>query len=221
MITITLDPGDLIAGLDAFAMRQLPYATALGLNDVAFTFQRVQQQGLERRFTLRRSTWIKQGVYFPREQRADYRTGRLSATVSIEPKRDFLTKFEQGGVKKARRALGRLAVPVDARRTKKDIVSKSERLDAFGLTISARGPKAVIGKGRKRVFSIRLHGGDGYVFRRVGRGKRSTLRLLHHLRVSTPLPKLLEFQTTAAEVARQRFAPAMADAFTKAMRTAR
>lgn len=220
-VTIQLDPADLVKANDDFTRRQLPYATALGLNAVAFDFQFEQQRHMERAFTLRRAQFVRQGIYFPREQRADYRVGRMHATVSIEPKRDFLTKFERGGWKRPRRAVGHVAVPVDARRAKSQVVSKGERIGSLDLRIHARGPKATIGRGRGRTFSIRMNTGEGYIFRRTGKGKRSTLRLLYHLRARTPIPPSLEFMATAYEVARSNFPYHMAEAFKRAARTAR
>lgn len=220
MITITLDPSDFTGELDDFARRQLPFATALALNSVGFDFQNAQQLGMDRRFTLRRKAFIEQGIYFPRDQRADYRKGQMHATVSIEPKRDFLTKFQQGGWKRPRSS-SRLAVPAEARRTKAGIVAKSERIGELQIRLHGRGPKATVGRGLKRTFSIRLPDGRGYIFRRTGKGKRSDLRLLYIFRPRVPIPASLEFYETAEATARARFPDAFATAFARAMRTAK
>lgn len=220
MIVIQLDPSEFLGELSSVARRQLPYATARALNTVAFDFQDAEQAGLVERFRLRRPAFVKQGVYFPVAQRADYRRGDLSATVSIEPKRDFLSKFEQGGWK-APRSAKRLAVPIDARRTKSDIVTAGDRLGALGFRLHGRGPKGTVGRGLKRTFSIRYPDGRGYIFRRIGSGKRSTLRLLYLFRPRVVIPPSLEFHATAEAVARARFVPAFASAFSDAMRTAR
>lgn len=220
MIIIALDPADLLGELDSIARRQLPYATARALNAVAFDFQDAQRGGLAERFRLRRPAFVQQGIYFPKQQRADYRRGDLSATVSIEPKRDFLSKFEQGGWK-APRSARRLAVPIGARRTKSDIVQAGDRLGALGFRLHGRGPKGTVGRGLKRTFSIRFPDGRGYIFRRVGRGKGSTVHLLYLFRPRVAIPPSLEFHATAVEVARARFVPAFAAAFGDALRTAR
>jgi len=219
-VSIVLDPEELVTHLDDYARRQLPFARALAVNAVAFAFQEAQQQGLEGRFRLRRATFVKRGIYFPREQRADYRKGEIVATVSIEPKRDFLAKYEQGGWKTPRSG-SRLAIPIDARRTKADIVSASDRIGALGLRVHGRGPLATVGRGLKRTFSIRYPDGRGFIFRRVGRGKRSQVKLLYVFRPRVVLPPSLQFHETALETARTRFIPAFVEAFERAMRTAR
>ena len=220
MIVIQLDPSEFLGELDSIARRQLPYATARALNAVAFDFQSAEQEGISQRFRLRRPAFVKQGIYFPTQQRADYRRGDLSATVSIEPKRDFLSKFEQGGWK-APRSATRLAVPIDARRTKSDIVTAGDRLGALGFRLHGRGPKGTVGRGLKRTFSIRYPDGRGYIFRRIGSGKRASMRLLYLFRPRVVIPPSLEFHATAESVARARFVPAFAAAFQDALRTAR
>lgn len=220
IVQVVLDPEDLVAELDDFGRRQLPYATALALNKVGFSFQEAQQAGLEDRMRLRRATFVKQGIYFPREQRADYRRGELAATVSIEPKRDFLAKFEQGGWK-APRAARRLAIPIEARRTKSDVVSAGDRLGALGFRLHGRSARATVGRGLKRTFSIRFPDGRGYIFRRTGRGRRSDLKLLYLFRPRVAIPASLGFHDTAEATARARFVDAFVESFDQAMRTAR
>lgn len=220
IVVVRLDPMDYVTELTDIGMRQLPYATALALNSVGFDFQAAQREGLNQRFTLRRKRFVEQGIYFPRDQRADYRRGQMSATVSVEPRRDFLTKFERGGWKQPRSS-SRLSVPAEARRVKSGIVSKSERIGSLQLRLYARGPNATVGRGLKRTWSIRYPDGRGYIFRRTGRGKRSTLRLLYIFRPRVPIPASLEFHETAEATARARFHSAFADGFERALRTAR
>lgn len=222
MIVVALDPSDLVAELDDFGKRQLPYATALALNSVGYAFQSEEQEHqLPRRFTLRRERFIKQGIYFPREQRADYRRGgELAAMVSLEPRRDFLAKYEQGGWK-APRSAHRLAIPIDARTTKAGVVSAGDRIGALGFRLHGRGPKGTVGRGLKRTFSIRLPDGRGYIFRRVGRGRRSQLRLLYLFRPRVAIPASFGFYSTAETIARARFVQSFTEGFERAMRTAR
>lgn len=138
---------------------------------------------------------------------------RLSATVQIEPlggqrTADILAKFEEGGTKRPRE--GRhLAVPIEARRTKRGIISRAQRPRAFQFREIG---KSIVGL--KRTFLIPRVG----IFQR--RGKRK-VRLLYASERTVPIPAALGFVENATRVVRVMFRRRFRKAFQQAVRMAR
>lgn len=156
--------------------RQIPFAMAKALNDVANDAQKDIQNSLPQRFTLRRPDFIKRTI---KRDRADFATkSKLEATVRVDPARDVLAKFEAGGTKTpiAGRAI---AIPTEnVRRTKTQLISEANRpamLIATGKGISHRG-LLLLKKGRGRAARFLT----AYVFKR-----------------SVRIPKTLGFVETA------------------------
>lgn len=221
---------------------QLPYAKSVALNEVATRFQAAQRRGIHERFRTRRKQWVDQSVkitHFARKQE-----GRAYAEIGIVSpgggeRSDILGKFEKGGLKRPK-AGSRLAVPDEARRTKSDIVQKSQRPRAFNFKLHGVGPKAEVLIGDKRTFMIRRPDGTGAVYQRTGarrriardnmgrnlggRRRRARSSVLKRLFVFTRTARLdpdLRFHETARRVVAAEWPPAFREAFRKAIATAR
>lgn len=180
--------------------RQLPFAQSTTLNGLANATQAKVQDGLPSRFNLRRAEFIRRTVY--RKPGEDFATkSRLEAGVRINPERDFLAKFEEGGEKTSRNG-GRVAVPVDVRRNKNDIVSKANR------------PRVLLTK--PKVALLR-----DVIVQRVGRGRKAATRLLYVLKKSVRIPQRLGMAETARSVADTQTDAIAGAAIDKALRTAR
>jgi len=106
--------------------KQARFATSKALNDTANDAQRAIQDSLAQKFTLRRPDFIKRTI--KRERPNDFATkDNLVATVRVDPKRDILAKFEDGGEKVPTKGKA-LAIPtLSVRRTKADVIQKSQR----------------------------------------------------------------------------------------------
>jgi hypothetical protein len=188
------------------AARQLPFATALAINRTLEEIQGAARAGIRERFTLRRPTFVERLVKINNADRA--RKDRLAGRVGIQGARaDLLTKFEAGGTK---RPAGRsIAVPIDAKRTKADIVRAGQR------------PRRVLEDPRSRAFMVRGPDGRGVIKQRVGRGRGAQVRVLFGLTPRAELPASLRFHETAERTARARFSTNLQGFLGYALRTAR
>lgn len=160
------------------------FGASIGLNRTANEIQDEIRAGLDRRFTLRRSDFVKKTIY--RKPGEDFASKKnLMARVRIHDERDFLAKFEKGGRKKPISGKA-LAIPQGGvRRNKRDIVTPSQ------------GVRRLIESGKAFVK------GDA-VFQRTGRGKNRRPILAYLFRPSVPIPASLEFEVVARRVAERR-----------------
>lgn len=229
MISIKLDGADaLISKLGDLERRQLPYAMKLGLNRTGEEIQAAQSAHLGEAFTIRRP-WVQR--YGIKIGKADFATkDKASVTVSVNPDMDFLVKFQDGDAKRPRSSRG-LAIPIEARRTKSDVVQSSDRPRAFQFTSasSSIASRTTIYKGNKRTFMLQKPDGSGVIFQRTGRavkGQKRTgpdpnLKVLYILRPSAPTPNTLEFYQIGTQVARDRFAINLQGMLAYAIKTAK
>ena len=192
----------------------MPFATTLAINNTAKSIQTEPRDGLRSRFTIRRA-WVLQGVKVSK-----FSTKRdLEAVVEIDPRRDFLFKFEEGGTTRPRGT--RFAVPDEVRRGKTGVVSRVMRPRKLEFKFSGSGPKAEVFKGLKRTFMIRRPDGTGAIFQRVGRRRSTRLRMLFSFTPKAEIEPSLEFEITAQTVFQETFAKNFEASFDRAVRTAR
>jgi hypothetical protein len=214
MISIKVSADSVISKLTDLQNRQVPYAMKLALNRTGEEIQSAIEDHIGEAFTIRRPWVQKYGVKIGK---GDFATkGKLSVTISLNPDMDFLVKFEDGTTKRPREARS-LAIPIDARRNKADIVQSSQRPRAFQFH-SARtsiASRTTIYQGSNRTFLVQRPDGTGAIFQRLARaqkGKRAlpgqdpNLKLLYILRPSAPTPPSLQFIRTGMRVGQQRFA---------------
>ena len=204
---------------------QVPFATSLAINQTARGIQTEQRAGMRKRFTIRRA-YVLQGVKFSK-----FSTKRdLEAIVEIDPTREFLFKFEEGGTVRPRGT--RFAVPDEVRRGKKTgVVSRVMRPRGLRFEFHGSGPRAEVHRGLKRTFMIRRPDGTGAILQRLGRrgGKRKPrgqrrvgkLRMLFSFTPQAEVEPSLRFELTARTVFEQSFASNFEASFDRAVRTAR
>lgn len=234
---ITVDTRDLIKGLNDFEQRQVPYALSNTLNDVAKLTQYRVRQRMGSIFTVRRKQWVDNNVKITNFAKK----GDLRAAVQIQSpgggnRSDILAKFEDQTTK-APKSGRSIAVPVEAKRNKADIIAKGARPKAFNFR-RVGGSKALshnvtqrikggIGRGAlevyegdKRTVMIRNAQGKGVILQRVGRGKnRDGMRVLYYLTPRVTISPDLRFVLNAREAVAHvkdffaaRFAEAMSTA---------
>jgi hypothetical protein len=201
MIQITVDPSEALTHMERLE-KQMPFAISRALNRVANHAQAAVRDGIKRgAFTLRREQFVLNTVKINREDRAT--KTKLNATVRIDPQRNILAKFEEGGIKTGRSG-GRVAIPTDkVRRNKSDIVQKSQR------------PRALLDSkaaGRGKVFKT-----EKGIFKRVG---VSTV-MLFILRSVVRVRPTLNFKRNAADAVQRTWEAEMKSAFAEAEQTAR
>lgn len=223
-LTATVTGLDQVTAYLAEARGQLPFAQSLALNRLANTIQREIQQTLPGHFTLRQAQFMERTIYrrpgiWPAGDNA-HKTS-LTAAVRINPARDFLAKFEEGGTKQ-RQGGGALLLPTLRLSSPMLIIRRTDPLHQSKL------PGALMRSGRVRtkgvkgttgVF-IRDRGGRKYIVQRTGPGPQDT-RLLYTFRPSVPIAPRLGFIATAAATFERAWAEEYHTALDKALATAR
>lgn len=215
MITIKVDTSALSRQLGALE-RQIPFATAACLNDLAFQAMRAENAAMSTVFAHPRPFT----QHAAQVERKATKTSPI-AIVSLRPAQErYLAPYEFGGL----HALPGQALlePVNA------------RVDAYGQL-----PKGTVQKlaAMPNVFVATIHGITGF-WQRSGRGTRrdgsygtkgairdvggfrTTLKLLLRFGVNKPVTKHLDFEKRAMDLVHDRGAKAAADAIAKAFRTA-
>jgi hypothetical protein len=217
MINVRMDVRQFTKDLDALATRQIPYTAMKAINYTALDVQLAEQEHVARSFTLRRPEFVMNTVKI---QRGNFATkDNLRAIVEIDRDRNFLTKFEDGK-DKIPSAAKSIAIPIEAKRSKMDIVTMANRPKGLMLqTISARS--SVVAKGLKRTFLIQSPDGTGGIYQRVGRGVGSTVKLLYSFKPRVPIPKRLGLVDTAKRTFASNWMANWQKAFAEAMLTAR
>jgi hypothetical protein len=196
--------------------RQIPYAAAISLTRTAQELQDEIRKGMPSAFTLRRQ-WVVQGIRI-KSARKDF----LQAEVySRDP---FMTLQETGGTKTSihKRVWDYgeyLAIPLDARRTKSDIVQKADwpenLIKPFVLT-------ARDGRQYLAVHAINSKRGATSVSKSRGKQKRPTgTRLMYTLVKRYQLKSRLGMGKLARELAVPAFHRHMRLALLDALATAR
>jgi hypothetical protein len=208
-----IDTGATIKALETMR-RQLPFATATGLNLLADQFQKVQQESVKRNFTLRQERFILNTV--KRFRGVDFATkANLRATVRIDPTRDFLARHEVGGEKVAIQGKPYVAIPLpDLRRTKRGLVPRKMYPSAF-KPFTDKGKVAV---GAQNTLILPTKGGNRLL---VQTRKRGPNKALYLFTPSVHIDPALHFQDNALATARSGWPSAFAQGWTRAMATAR
>lgn len=189
-------------GLDDFSLRQVPFAITLALTMTAQDAQSGVQDSLPRRFTLRNGR-VRSGIRITPANKGTLR----SVVGSID---DFMEGQEKGGTKTARDH-SRVAVPVEARRNKRDLIPKGQKPAAL------RGRPRVLAWKGSNILSRRSGFG---ILERVGK-ERYPLRVLYWLKRGVKLRPLLGFKGTTLDIVARRFPINFARALERARQTAK
>ena len=197
---------------------QIPFVQMQTVNALAKDFQKKQRAHQRRIFDVRRGPFFDRAVKikpFARKQRP-------AARVLIDPPggqalADIITKFQTDTRKTARE--GTLAIPISERRTKAGVVAKKDH--PRRLNFKPHGGSGRVMRGRRRTFLVRTRSGEGFIFRRVGRGPGSTLEVLWRLQREVPIEPELDFFVNAREVMDRLAVRRALESWDRAIRTAR
>lgn len=164
--------------LKALASGDLRFGVAKGLTSLANGIRDKVKQELPQRFTLRTSWWSR-GPYAIKTQMANKQT----LTASVFTDAPWMEMQEEGGTKIPTKSK-RLAIPMEAvKRTKRDLVSKNQK------------PRALA-----KAFIIHTKSGHDFMAVRIGRGKRSVMKLMWLLEKKATIKKRFGFHETAQKV---------------------
>lgn len=169
--------------------RQAPFAQAKTLTALAKRTHEVKRAALDDLFTLRKPTFVKSTI-----RRTVALKTRLEASVYVDPEKDFLAKFEEGGPKKPKGE--NLTVPLpDVTRTAKS-----------GIIVKNMRPKALLENPRAK--KIRTPNGVFIVLeknanKKQGLGRRT--EFLYELRPEVMLRPTLGLEKTANAITEAEF----------------
>ena len=219
MFTVTMDTKALQASL-AQAPDQIRFAVSKGLNDLAIRAADVQRADMRTRFTIRNENVLKYGIV--RTEKATKQSLASAVGVSTQAAGSrsafgYLNKFEKGGQKGPIQG-STVGVPGDVRRSRRGIVTKAQQIKTFNLV---RQGKQVLGQ--KRTFMVKPKSGSAaaLILQRVGKGKRSAVKVLYVLERSVPIQPLLHLADNAIKMARAEWTRIWGDAVSLALRTMR
>lgn len=179
--------------------KQIPFATALALTRMAKEIQREEIAHIRSAFNIRGS-WLREGGKFG--------VGIVPASKEklvavVESRAPWLEAHEEGATRTPEGA--HFAIPQkDIRRTKTQVIARSQR------------PKAL-----KRAFKIETKRGIPLLLQRVGRAKRSILRVMYQLTGRAKIDPRLQFFETGRVVVDKVWRRIFSEALDRAIRTAR
>lgn len=222
---ITTNAPAVARALGSLNRNQVPFALSVGINETAKDAQAAQVGGMAQRFTIRRQSWVNRAIKIK-----PFSTKRsLTATIRVEPpggaaRADILTRHEERGQRRPHGGSA-LAVPLEARRSKRDVVKKRDRPSAFSFErVITRGPNEVY-RGTRRTFMVRTPDGSGWILRREAAGDSGRLfdgtKVLFRLKPETRIPGDLRFIATITQTVARRFELNFGRAFDRAVATAR
>lgn len=191
--------------------RQIPYATALAINDTLVGAQKEIRQGLHRRFDLRRKKFIERTIKINRKDFA--KKTKLEGTLRVDPRRPVLAKHERGGIQRPEGQ--HFAVPTG---TKKKRTRRFPTLKKRYGPFRRRGGQ-ILGA-EERTFIIATGRAPG-LYKRVGKGKRSRVRQLYAFKRRVSLDARLDFIATAGRVVHRDYAQNFHRKLEYAMRTSK
>ncbi len=164
--------------LNALAKGQLAFGLAKGLTSLANGIRDKVKQDLPGKFTLRTKWWDRGPFSIKTEMATKY-----NLTAKVYTTAPWMQMQEEGGTKIPFKSK-RLAIPMpDVRRTKRDLVQSSQK------------PRALT-----KAFIIHTKSGNDFMAIRVGRGKRSVMKLMWLLERKATIKKRFGFYDTAQQV---------------------
>ena len=179
--------------------KQIPFATALALTRTAKEIQREEITHIRTAFTVRGS-WLREGGRFGV---GIVPASKENLVAVIESRAPWLEAHEEGTVRTPEGA--HFAIPQkDIRRTKTQVIARSQR------------PKAL-----KRAFKVETMRGVPLLLQRVGRGKKSILRVMYQLTGRAKIEPRLRFFGTGKTVVEKVWRRIFSEALDRAIRTAK
>lgn len=222
MIGINVDVSQFTAGMSEMEERQVPFAIKNALNAVGLDVQVAERQRLRDVFTIRRPAYADRAIKITFATKQEPYT-----TVAIQPPgggSDIFGKFEDQTEKLPLGSHG-VAVPIDARRNKADIIVKGQRPKDYHL--HREGARIV---GDNGTYIVKLSDGRELLLQRKDLGKRAAKKqgrgtneratLLYIFVPRVRIHPNLQFVPSAEQIVDRMWVQRWGEAFTQAMSTA-
>jgi hypothetical protein len=218
--TVAVDTKALEQALGELGRNQFPFAASNALNSLAIKAVDVQRADMPARFNIRNPNVLKYGIVRTEKATKQSLASAVGVSQQTTGNREafgYLKKFQPGGRKGPIQG-STVAVPEEARRTKRGIVAASMRIKALGLTKKGR-----VVQGQKRTFLVKPKSGSAaaLILQRTGRGKRSAVKVLYVLERTVPIKPILHLATNAVRTARTEWTKIWNDSMALALRTMR
>ena len=197
--------------LSDLAVQQLPFAMSKAVNDAAFRAREQVQAENRLSFTIRRP-WVLQGWKVKTSTKRDH---PIRSLLYLDPTRDFLAKFEEGGVKAGRSGKA-LTVHIEARQGKLGIVPKLLSVRNLNLRAHRTAGGKIQLKGNRGTFVVRTAANTLILQRKHGETKT-----LYVFKRTVPIPASLHFYQTARQWVEANWSRIMGRELVNAINTAR
>lgn len=183
-LKVETNAGRVAKQFGSLADKQIPFATARALTWTAQDGQREVRRELPHHFVLR-NRFLEQSVGITAATKLKW-TSVVGFRTSSNRSTDFMNLQQDGGLKTPKRRV--IAVPVNARRNKKQLIPKGQK------------PKAVLKK--KNTFIGEPNGRMLGIYQRQGHHK---LTMLYRLIPAADIKQRLGMDKTVDRVVKQRF----------------
>lgn len=201
MLEIETNIPDVVLEFDRLRTQQVPFATALALNDLAAGARDEQTRGIFARFTVRRPARLSKSVVVSRYAKKT----ELRSIVTVRD--TFLVQHEDGEVRRPGDVFGSIAQPQRGREKR------------IGVLRGKNSPRGVLESSR-RAFIARTASGKVGVFERRG-VKRYPIDLVFSFERQSRLPRLLKAGATVEGFAVRAWNDLFGRALAKAMASSR
>lgn len=219
-VSVTSNASALAAMLGDVAGRQIPFATALALTEVAFKVQRTEKSEMGKTLELR-NKFSQSGVQVNPAEKSDW--PRMYAEVGIEERRSYLIDHITGG-KRQGGTYGRAILAKDDLRSKSGKVPASKRPKALIARAMRAKQQAELNKtfggrqGKDKRLPFLFYSrkwGNEVLAQRTG-DERYPLQILYAFRKGVSIRREFEMDT----IAQQQVGATYPQAFDKALRRA-
>lgn len=168
--------------------KQLPYAVAKALNELAVEARPIVQEQFRHELTVRNRGLLKKGIQINWAQKNDWPFAQ--SEVGIPESFEFLSQHVTGAVRRGMSVFGR-AVPVDIKRS------------SSGKVPAGMKPSALLRK--KNTFIIKSRGGKEIIARRETKKERYPIKLMYGFTKNAKIRDKVTFQAEVTNMFSSRF----------------
>lgn len=190
--------------LGEFNRKQLPYALAQALNELAIDSRPIIQESFKDKLTIRNKSLLKKGVQINFAKKADW--PYIQSEIGLPMEFEFLAEHVTGADRKGRSSHGR-AVPIAITRAASGKIAKSQR------------PSALLKK--KNVYAIKTRGGKEIIIRREDKKERYPIKIMYGFTKNAKIKGDVAFETGVTNMFNSRYDMLLGKHLSKAIANAK